>query len=1675
MKQLMKFVLAVFLMGVAVAMAAFDPVNDDTDIFLANPSIAAERPNVLLVVDNSANWNQAFTNEKAALVQVINGLSDQYNVGLMIMSDSNFKRTGSSGSDGSYVRYHVRQMTTANKSSLASIIANFDINGDKGDNNLAGLALYEAYLYFAGKASRAGDDQSKADHDGTADPFLTPLTPHSLPYPGSGTFPTEGSLFRSPIEDGCARNFIIFISNGPANENATARAELEGYLGTLTGVSPPSIIGVTPNGLQGNWSDEMAKFMANADVFATDASVSNSDGAQNVYTYVVEVNPGTTGTGPDMTALMKSVANNGKGKYFGVTSDASGTAIVDALNSIFTEVQAVNSVFASTTLPVSVNVRGTNLNQVYIGVFRPDSNKSPRWLGNLKMYNLALDTATNRVFLADAANGPPPAVGDPAENTTTGFVSQNSPSFWTAASNYWGFRDPSQNGPGGPSDLPDGDLVEKGGAAQQLRIAYASAESSSPLRNVYTCTTGLVSGVNQTCAPNVGFALSNTPFSTANDAVSPAAFQLDTRFVSPLSAYTSQSVTSVTDRLSVALSNTWAGANSRFVTSLSNNAVTRTILSLTTAVPRPVTSVQAHVPNVQTVALSSVGKVPGNVYRFQAAQALPGNFVNGASVVVSGASNSLFNVTWTIDTVDTTNNRFTITGGPGGNESATGGTATVTSGQIESTTAQAYMPAHGFTNGQQVTIAGASPVQFNGTFGITVVDVDHFNYTMSQAGGDASGAITATGNTTTATATTSGAHGFFDGSTVAIAGASDPAYNITATIGCTPSPLCDGATTFSYTLATATAPNTNVSGVTATQGGGTTVTVTVSGTHFYADGQTIFISGSDIAGYNGSFTINCPACDPVLGSTASFEITTASVLPQNTSNVVYAATSTSRFVLGFAPNHGFAATDGITIEGAAPHEGAFSVIDNFSTDYWFYFDALIASPPITSSGYTVRPTASNKAWVTLPGHGYAHGQEVRIAGANPSGYDAIANIRVCVPIPFTFSCLNQADVFSYPLTALQGTNISSSVTASIKSTNARATAVNHGFADQSIVAIAGATPGTFNGTYTVTVTGPDTFTYTIASPEGDAAGTIAAAQAGGFSVERDALIRWVRGEDNFQDENSDGSTTDIRSSIHGDVLHSRPAVVNYNRFAGSDDDVFVFYGGNDGVFHAVKGGYAKPTGDTSSLTPGKEAWGFIPEEFFGQFKRMRNNSPVISSAFKKPYFQDGPIAVYTNDANGNESLGDAGDAVNLYVANRRGGRFIYALDVNDPENPKFLWKISNLTAGFGELGQSWSQPTVVTGLANLPFPVLVFGAGYDSAVDDLDPAVVTSVNTTTGAVTTSTIGTVDRAMGRGIYVVNALTGALVWHASFTGSGATLEVAGMIYAIPSDLTVIRNLSGGPTNRAYVGDTGGNVWRIDFSGDGATNLATSTVVKLASLADPGTAAGRRKFLFPPDVVAQDGYDAILLGSGDREHPFDTTVTNRFYMLKDKGTDVGAVTGNTEPTITEQPIVGPPDYAGLSDLTSNCVQDASACLAGETQAAVSSQLGTDRGWFITLGAGEKVVGNAISIAGTTFFNTNQPSATAGGGTCGSNLGVARQYQVGTVDATASSDLNAVGGLTGADRSLIHAGGGYLPSPVHVVVMLGGKPVEAVISGIQVSTPAGTSLSSRLRKYWYKEVDPK
>ena len=373
--------------GIPPAQATFDPVNDDTDIFLANPNVPAQRPNVMIYVDNTANWNTAFANEKTALASVFNSLTSDFNVGMMMYTETG---AGNSGNDGGYIRFAVRQMTSTNRAVLAGIVSAFNLSGDRSNSNKAGKAMMEVERYYAGAVSYASWGKAKNDF---ANNTTHPATVANLGNYGMNAN-TSSTLFNSPTVDGCQSNFVINIvntasANPQPSESSNDEGVSEDALRDLGyDVETPVPLTFTGGGggtLPGNWADEWADYMANSDIDADD-----TNGTQHVFSYVVEVDPKTSSNGQDNTIFWNSVATQGKGKYFGVSSGNAGQAIINALNQIFQEVQAVNSVFASTTLPVSVNVRGTNLNQVYIGVFRPDSEKSPRWFGNLKMYKLGV-------------------------------------------------------------------------------------------------------------------------------------------------------------------------------------------------------------------------------------------------------------------------------------------------------------------------------------------------------------------------------------------------------------------------------------------------------------------------------------------------------------------------------------------------------------------------------------------------------------------------------------------------------------------------------------------------------------------------------------------------------------------------------------------------------------------------------------------------------------------------------------------------------------------------------------------------------------------------------------------------------------------------------------------------------------------------------------------------------------------------------------------------------------------------------------------------------------------------------------------------------------------------------------------------------------------------------------
>src|SRR5262249_19837832 len=173
--------------------------------------------------------------------------------------------------------------------------------------------------------------------------------------------------------------------------------------------------------------------------------------------------------------------------------------------------------------------------------------------------------------------------------------------------------------------------------------------------------------------------------------------------------------------------------------------------------------------------------------------------------------------------------------------------------------------------------------------------------------------------------------------------------------------------------------------------------------------------------------------------------------------------------------------------------------------------------------------------------------------------------------------------------------------------------------------------------------------------------------------------------------------------------------------------VVVFYGANDGVFHAVNG---NQTGSIGGVPPGGELWGFVPQEFFSKLQRLYSNSPVLKLANTpaglsptpqpKDYFFDGVTGTYLDPATGKAYV---------FLTARRGARLMYALDVTDPTAPKFMWKkgcpnLDNNTgcdSGFAELGQTWSQPklALVKGRTN---PVVIIGAGYSGGyVSSLNP------------------------------------------------------------------------------------------------------------------------------------------------------------------------------------------------------------------------------------------------------------------------------------------------------------------------------------------------------------------
>jgi type IV pilus assembly protein PilY1 len=206
----------------------------------------------------------------------------------------------------------------------------------------------------------------------------------------------------------------------------------------------------------------------------------------------------------------------------------------------------------------------------------------------------------------------------------------------------------------------------------------------------------------------------------------------------------------------------------------------------------------------------------------------------------------------------------------------------------------------------------------------------------------------------------------------------------------------------------------------------------------------------------------------------------------------------------------------------------------------------------------------------------------------------------------------------------------------------------------------------------------------------------------------------------------------------------------------------------------------------------------------------------------------------------------------------------------------------------------------------------------------------------------------------------------------------------------------------------------------------------------------------------------FDAVVIGSGDREHPLAgnaaNSTANRAYMLVDPNTG----TTGTDVNITESNLFDATNVADTVDLSAK------------------------KGWFVGLRTGEKVINGPLVVASQMFFGTNQPCASgkldandecsSSGDTlsCTGNLGIARRYDINYLTAAPSGYTNS-SGLS--SRSEIAAGGGFLPTSVSGVVEVNGQNYVFItdnpLNPGGVINPHINVTSKRFRSYWHAVIE--
>jgi|GEM_PF-427496 len=573
------------------------------------------------------------------------------------------------------------------------------------------------------------------------------------------------------------------------------------------------------------------------------------------------------------------------------------------------------------------------------------------------------------------------------------------------------------------------------------------------------------------------------------------------------------------------------------------------------------------------------------------------------------------------------------------------------------------------------------------------------------------------------------------------------------------------------------------------------------------------------------------------------------------------------------------------------------------------------------------------------------------------------------------------------------------------------------------------------------------------------------------AAEAAQLRDWILGID-IDDEDNDGDTSDASQYV-GESLHSKPFVITYSGTSEADAHDVLIVTTNQGLLHAVD----------ARDNQGTEMWAYIPDETIGNIKKYRDdptNTPHV-------YGLDGEATVWTIQASDSTSSDFDVEYAYMYQGMRRGGDNYFGWDISNGDLQDAgsapiseMWTINGGSTGFADLGQTWSKMIrtkirygcdFASGIAGCTEKdVLVFSGGYDTYYDD------SAQNFNDGAETTD-------IKGNAVYVVDALTGDLLWSTGKAGSpDSHLLTLPMYNSVPADPSPVDIDGDGDMDMLYFVDISGIVYRVDFD---QTNSLDNTYATGGVIANLREGSVFRRFYNGLDVslvtpTSSDSYLAISVGSGYRAHPKEEeTWANHFYVLVDENLRGPEQWGDNNESVDEEAItyayvknyeedgVGNPtsvvnsrDIIRISDL--HAYSSADPYDKGEDG---------DYGFYKALDSTifEKILQTSVTFGGEILVSSYTPISDTTEATCGSGeVGSGRVYKFNVRTGESTFDIDGDGIVDDNDAEYIDlAHEGIPPDPTILLV-----PELVTCIGTECSDDWLTIETGKAeRTYWREE----